>query len=164
VPKEISLETSIASDNAPADVGVDRIGSPSTFACPECSGVLFDLTEGDHSRFRCHTGHAYSIESLVAEYDQAIEQSLWRSLRAMQEQVRLLGSLADHFRNRHGAGRAATLQKRVEQIGQRSEMLRNVLFELPDRAAKLANKVCRTITAQPLRIESLPRHRDLQPA
>src|SRR5215471_5432381 len=36
-------------------------GAPSVFACPECSGVLWELKDGELTRFRCRVGHAYTI-------------------------------------------------------------------------------------------------------
>src|SRR5262249_52473712 len=33
------------------------------FTCPTCHGALWELTEGDLLRFRCHTGHAFGAES-----------------------------------------------------------------------------------------------------
>src|SRR3712207_8151045 len=49
--------------------GVLKLGGPSNYACPECHGVLLQLKEENRIRFRCHTGHAYSLESLIAELD-----------------------------------------------------------------------------------------------
>src|SRR5262249_23748837 len=40
-------------------------GPPSVLTCPECGGTLWELEEGKVLRFRCHTGHSFSVESLV---------------------------------------------------------------------------------------------------
>ena len=60
------------------------LGEPSTIACPECHGVLLQLKEGGRLRFRGHTGHAYSAESLLAEINEGVEISLWNAIRTMQ--------------------------------------------------------------------------------
>ena len=41
------------------------IASPSVFTCPDCGGVLFELNDKHPVRLRCHTGHAFSLRSLV---------------------------------------------------------------------------------------------------
>lgn len=76
VPERIRIEVDIAKEIARLDAVVEVFGEPSTYACPECHGVLLRLKEGDRVRFRCHTGHAYSAEALMADMDQAIEESL----------------------------------------------------------------------------------------
>jgi len=60
----------------PIDAGLERVGEPSRFACPECHGVLLQLKEGSRFRFRCHTGHAYSVASLLAAISEGSEESL----------------------------------------------------------------------------------------
>src|SRR5262245_33881731 len=71
-----------------------KLGKPSTFACPECHGVMVSVDHGNLADFRCHTGHAYSATALLASLGEAIETSLWNTLRALQEQKMLLEQLA----------------------------------------------------------------------
>jgi hypothetical protein len=58
-------------------------GTPTAFACPSCHGALWELQDGNLSRYRCHTGHAFSPESLLAEQSDAIEEALYSALRAL---------------------------------------------------------------------------------
>jgi two-component system chemotaxis response regulator CheB len=44
---------------------LQAIGSSSLFTCPDCGDVLFELDDKRPVRFRCHTGHAFSLRSLV---------------------------------------------------------------------------------------------------
>ena len=48
----------------------------SRLTCPECHGVMVQITEGTLLRFRCHTGHAYTVASLVTELRERTEASL----------------------------------------------------------------------------------------
>lgn len=70
------------------------IGSPSTFTCPDCGGTLFELHDKRPVRYRCHTGHAYSLRSLASTQEQVTEDALWASLRALQEKEAILRRLA----------------------------------------------------------------------
>jgi two-component system chemotaxis response regulator CheB len=85
VPRGLEVEVKIAKQEDPLQAGVTDIGEPSSFACPECHGVLLQIKEGGRIRFRCHTGHAYSAESLLAEIREQIEVQLWNAIRAMRK-------------------------------------------------------------------------------
>jgi hypothetical protein len=87
----------IANEENALGVGVERLGEPSSFACPECHGVLLQLRDGGRFRFRCHTGHAYSPDSLLAEITQCVGASLWNAIRATEESAMLLRHMARHY-------------------------------------------------------------------
>ncbi|MDB5742193.1 MAG: CheB methylesterase [Polaromonas sp.] len=70
------------------------IGTPSAFTCPDCGGVLFELNGKRLVRYRCHTGHAFSLRSLAYTQEEATDASLWASLRSLQEKVAILRRLA----------------------------------------------------------------------
>jgi two-component system chemotaxis response regulator CheB len=104
VPASTSLENKIAKEqNA---MGVADIGEPSPYACPECHGVLMRLKEIDPVHFRCHTGHAYSAESLLGGLSEGIEEAMWTATRALQESELLLTHLAESMKGRDKAGAA----------------------------------------------------------
>ncbi|HET8727032.1 MAG TPA: chemotaxis protein CheB [Alphaproteobacteria bacterium] len=127
VPESMNIEVDIARAKDPLEAGVEQLGEPSTYACPECHGVLLRVKEGDRARFRCHTGHAYSAETLIAEFDQAIENALWNSIRALQEKVLLIEHLADHARERDDRQLAAALAQRADDAHQRAELVRRAV-------------------------------------
>src|SRR4051794_20027692 len=89
VPDETRAEVDIAKERHPKDAGLQHIAEPSPYACPECHGVLLQLKGDGPTRFRCHTGHAYSIESLMAEVDDKIDEALWNAIRTLEEAVLL---------------------------------------------------------------------------
>jgi len=89
VPDETRTEVDIAKERHPMEAGLHEIAAPSPYACPECHGVLLQLKGEGPTRFRCHTGHAYSIESLMAEVDEKIDEALWNAIRALEEAVLL---------------------------------------------------------------------------
>jgi two-component system, chemotaxis family, protein-glutamate methylesterase/glutaminase len=71
-----------------------KFGSPTGFVCPECDGALWETTTGEALQFRCHVGHLYSPESLLADHDDGLEAALWSVVRTLDEQAALLRRLA----------------------------------------------------------------------
>ena len=91
---DLEMEVDIASNERGRPAEVTKLGDPSIFACPECHGTLIKLHEGKPPRFRCHTGHAYTMAALKASMSENIEASLWNSIRALEEHALLLTEAA----------------------------------------------------------------------
>ena len=76
------MEVKIAMENNPIDAGLERLGTPSRFACPECHGVLLlELKEGQRSRSHCPpvTPTLIASRPVVGE---GIEEALWNAVRS----------------------------------------------------------------------------------
>jgi two-component system chemotaxis response regulator CheB len=125
VPPEVEVEVKIAKERNPLEVGLDKIAEPSSFACPECHGVLLQLQEGDRFRFRCHTGHAYSAASLVAAVSEGIEDSLWNAIRALEEGGMLMHRMAEHLKV-HDRDEAQSLKTRGDEARRQSAEIRKL--------------------------------------
>ena|SRR5690242_17140964 len=78
----------------------EQLGTPSVYACPDCHGVLWELKEGNLLRFRCRVGHSYTAEALNVALSQATEDTLWASMRALEEKADLLRRMASRSRPR----------------------------------------------------------------
>jgi two-component system, chemotaxis family, protein-glutamate methylesterase/glutaminase len=81
-------------------------GIPSTMACPECHGVLWEAKDEELVQFRCRVGHAYSAEALLVHQSEQLEAALWTALRALEEHSALgrrLAARADARGHRHSA-------------------------------------------------------------
>jgi hypothetical protein len=53
--------------------------------------------EGTLFRFRCHTGHAYSLESLLTDITDKMDDALWNSIRAFEEGELFMRLMAEHL-------------------------------------------------------------------
>jgi two-component system chemotaxis response regulator CheB len=126
VSERIDIELKIAKEENPADAGVEQLGPPSSYACPECHGVLLQLEEEGRVRFRCHTGHAYSTDSLLAAINEGIEDALWNTVRAIDEGARYIRHLAEHLQRRDTAS-AARFAEEAGQAGRQSEAIRQIV-------------------------------------
>lgn len=129
-PTGLEVEVKIANEEDPLQAGVHGLGAPSTFSCPECHGVLLQLKEAGRVRFRCHTGHAYSGDSLLAEIDEAIEAALWNTVRLMHEGDSLMRGMADHL-EQHNADEATRLRRGGDDFPRKAETLRELITREP---------------------------------
>jgi len=127
IPDMVDIEVKIAKEEDPVKAGVFRLGPPSPLACPECHGVLRELKEALTVRFRCHTGHAYSAESLLAEINESVETSLWNTIRAMQEGTLLMQRIAEHADQVHPATDNSKLAERAAELDRQSDVLRSMI-------------------------------------
>jgi two-component system chemotaxis response regulator CheB len=128
VPEQVKIEVNIAKEDKATEAGVLQLGEPSIYACPECHGVLLEMKDRAPLRFRCHTGHGYTFESLSSEMDDVIEVSLWNAIRALEERALLLRRAGEHVRDSHTESEDAYLA-RAEDAQRRAELVRRALFE-----------------------------------
>ena len=126
VPKEVEIEVNIAKEQKAIDAGVLSLGEPSNYACPECHGVLLQIKEGTLFRFRCHTGHAYSVESLMADISEKMDDALWNSIRAYEEGEMFMRQMAEHLGEGHNGHTAEAFLKRAEEAKRRGALMRQV--------------------------------------
>ena len=128
-PPSAALETEveIANGQDARQVGVMRLGPASTFTCPDCHGVLLTVEGGGVPRFRCHTGHAYSVESLAAAVFDGIEDAMWAAVRALDEGGSLLEQMARHRQDRHDGDGAARLTERAGDAKRRADQIRRLI-------------------------------------
>lgn len=104
---------------------------PSTFSCPSCSGVLFELPGTPAPRFRCRGGHTWSPTTLADEASRGVGDTLWAAVRALEEQAELLERLAAQAVGRGQHGSAAAGEERAAQARARSRQVRSVLADGP---------------------------------
>lgn len=124
----MEVENLIAREGNGLQAGSMEIGTPSKYTCPACHGVLVEIEEGSILRFRCHTGHAFSLKTLLADVNAAIDTGLWDSLRAVEERILLLGRLqkrAEKSGSRHVAAAAAA---QIKEAHQGAETLRALVL------------------------------------
>jgi two-component system, chemotaxis family, protein-glutamate methylesterase/glutaminase len=72
-------------------------GPASSFTCPECSGALWELREGELTRYRCRVGHSYSEQAMVEAQGASVEAALWAALEVLEERGELLEQIAERM-------------------------------------------------------------------
>jgi two-component system chemotaxis response regulator CheB len=126
--KKTSAEIRIAAEENALKINILQYGQLSPFTCPECQGVLTLLKDGTLGRFRCHTGHAYSADTLLAAVTEKIEDSLYGVIRGMDESIILLNHLGDHFAEENHPKLAASYFKKAQEAQQRSDLVRKAVL------------------------------------
>lgn len=121
------IEVRIAAGENALAAGVIRLGAPSPYACPDCHGVLLAVKDGELLRFRCHTGHAFSADSLLEAITAGIEDQLWSSVRALEENERLLNHMGDHFAEANHPALAALYYQRATTTIAQAQLTRQAL-------------------------------------
>lgn len=108
VPKDLLTEATIAERVLSDLSSVNKLGDQVPFNCPGCGGVLWKVEKDINPRFRCHTGHAYTAASLLAEQTKKIEETMWIALRMFEERKNLLTEMA---RGKGGVGSKSALER-----------------------------------------------------
>src|SRR5215207_568563 len=128
VPEELDIEVKIALEDNAREAGVTRLGSPSIFTCPECHGTLLQLKENGRTRYRCHTGHAYSADSLLSEMTESVEETMWSAIRSIDESAMLMRHMAEHVRESDAPAAERFLEK-ARDAERRSQLVRRAVFD-----------------------------------
>jgi two-component system chemotaxis response regulator CheB len=127
IPDEIMLEALIAAEELTVLTDQHKFGPIATLGCPECHGTMQEIREGELVRFRCHTGHAFTLETLRLAQSEAWERTLYAAMRAQQEQAMLARRMAEEAAR---AGHAATQREfelRTRDYEEGAETIRRLL-------------------------------------
>ena len=114
---------------------LDAIATTSMFVCPECQGGLWQLTGSRPPRYRCHTGHGFTLRSLQYCQSEATDEALWSAIRALQEKRLLLDRMVVERHAEGDAVEAARLQTAAGEIQRQAELLRKLVEAVPEPAA-----------------------------
>jgi two-component system, chemotaxis family, protein-glutamate methylesterase/glutaminase len=106
-------------------------GSPSGFVCPDCGGALWESEdESGLLKFRCRTGHGYSVQTLAAVQTEVVEGALWGALRALEERAAMARGMAARFRARGSNVSAARFERQADAAVQQAMTIRDALQQL----------------------------------
>lgn len=127
--EEMEKEVKIAAMETNALNDHEQVGNPSTFSCPECGGVLWELQDGALLRFRCRTGHAFSPESVLAEQSEELERALWVALKTLEEKVSLSRRMAQQAHSHGREWLARNFEEKLREAEEHATLLRKLLLK-----------------------------------
>ena len=114
IPEDILKEVTIAKRVLSDLPSVNSLGEQVPFNCPGCGGVLWKMDKGPVLRYRCHTGHAYTADALLAEQTMKIEETMWTALRMFEERKNLLTTIGKEQRG--ATARSANERAKMSQV------------------------------------------------
>jgi len=124
------------SENAFAAGDLDAMSDPehhpgrvSAFGCPECGGVLWELKDGEFTRFRCRVGHAWTGTALLSRQADMVDNAMWTALRILEESADLSRQIAARHRARGADDLAKRFDERAESREERAAVIRASLIE-----------------------------------
>jgi two-component system chemotaxis response regulator CheB len=138
VPPGIVIETEIARNGRSTMSTLDRLGHRSVLTCPDCHGVMWEISEGDVTRYRCHVGHAYTADLMSLSLDESLRRALASAARALDERIALARKL---HQESHESGHkllAASWARKVREAEEESRILRESMQRADDIAARYA--------------------------
>jgi two-component system chemotaxis response regulator CheB len=120
--KEIQVAAGV---NLPEKTVLD-LGELSPFTCPECKGALVRITEGGLFRFRCHTGHGFTANTLLESLMEAIGELIWQTTRGFQEASMLLEHIGRHMQESQQAAQAEVFLAKARELNQRASHFQKI--------------------------------------
>lgn len=121
----VQLEVEIALGERLGSERLKEIAEPVPLTCPNCAGVLSEVTGPGPKRFRCQTGHAIGAEDLAEQQAAQQEEAIRVALRVIEERVELARRMAQDAR---AAGRLKTAEmyeERLEEYSRYVDTLRH---------------------------------------
>ena len=120
----VKLVTEPIPEQAEAEGRYTVAPQASPIVCPSCQGSMVETVEGGLLRYRCHVGHAFSVDSLLAEQSESLEAALWASVRALEESAQL----ADRLANSGDRKLAPRFRDKAAALRQHAGLIQDVLL------------------------------------
>jgi two-component system chemotaxis response regulator CheB len=127
--EKMDAEVKIAREVDSRIENILQYGELSPFTCPECHGVLATFRDGSLTRFRCHTGHAVSMATLLEAGTEQVEQRLMDALRALDETIMLLNRMGEDYASKGHLAAAEQCFNRARDAYERSRPVREAALD-----------------------------------
>jgi two-component system chemotaxis response regulator CheB len=135
IPRELQIEAEITVKMMSDINDLKKIGDHSDFTCPECGGGLWTIKNDPTHRYRCHTGHVYTENVLYETQGDNLEESVWVSIRMLEERRNLLLLMATHAEQADNIALSLENRSRSDQMNKHIERLKIILSKLTEDMA-----------------------------
>ena len=125
----LKIELTIAKQGGGFELGIIDKGKLTPFTCPDCHGALTQLIEGKLIRYRCHTGHAYTVSALLSEVTESVESMLYQSMRGLEETKMILQNLGAQFTENKQPEVAALFLRKADETGRQARVVHDSILK-----------------------------------
>jgi len=125
-PDSVRREVSINRGEAGVE-DLKAIATPSLLTCPDCGGTLSEVLESRPLRFRCHTGHAFTLRTLERRQTDDAEHALWNGVRALTERELLLRRAAAVAQATGDAAQSAAAAAQADRVREQIRTLEGIV-------------------------------------
>ena len=125
----LKIELTIAKQGGGFELGIIDKGQLTPFTCPDCHGALTQLIEGKLIRYRCHTGHAYTVSALLSEVTESVESMLYQAMRGLEETKMLLHNIDMHFTKTMQTQVAELFFSKADQTGRQARIVHESILK-----------------------------------
>jgi two-component system, chemotaxis family, protein-glutamate methylesterase/glutaminase len=127
--RRLNTEIVIATRDNAFEMGIIEMGELTAYTCPECNGALSQLKEGKIVRFRCHTGHAFTISALLSEVSESVESLLWQAMRGLEESNLLLEEMGKRFEQAGRSAAAHALLRKAKEVKKQARVVHDSVMK-----------------------------------
>ncbi|MFU8865279.1 MAG: chemotaxis protein CheB [Rhodobacterales bacterium] len=124
IPLDVKLEAAVAAQEHVQGGVAPPHGVLSPYICPHCQGPLWEIADHPPLRYRCHTGHSFTVDAMLEAQAEEAEGLLWTLMRSHQQRATLVRSMAERAK---GTAQAAHLLRRAEEYGKDADMIRSMI-------------------------------------
>jgi two-component system chemotaxis response regulator CheB len=96
---------------------------------------MWKIKDGKLQRYRCHVGHAYTAQTMVAGQIEAQETHLWQALRLMKERVLLIWEMRCHAEDDGREIDAKSCDAEIAQLQKNIALIQEMLQDEDPSAA-----------------------------
>ncbi|GGH01563.1 chemotaxis protein CheB [Mucilaginibacter phyllosphaerae] len=130
IPEDVKIEADITERLVSNIEDMQKLGTHSNFTCPDCGGGLWEIEKDVHKRYRCHTGHVYTALSLLEKQGEEMEESIWISVRMLEERRNLLLNMSFNDKGVAGSALVSDYQRRAEELAVHVDRLKKLLISI----------------------------------
>ncbi len=127
IPGNLIMEAKIAALETFMPAEHVSLGRPTRLSCPQCGGVLNEVTEEGSTRFRCQVGHAFTEDALMAAQNDELERALESAMRIHRDRVSLFRRMQRHSEQQAMPHAAARWQAGADESDHAASLISQAL-------------------------------------
>jgi len=130
IPDDVKIEADIT-ERMTSDINeMEKIATHSNYTCPDCGGGLWKINGDPAQRYRCHTGHVYTEPVLLDKQSEQIEESVWVSIRMIEERRNVLQNIAKRETDTGRPSSGENYRRRAAELNEHIERLKQLLVAI----------------------------------